>query len=120
MSKKIKLKDNNFWDTSSIMHDKTILSDLINKHFYGYSDTVGTDIKELLRNKIEYGLSLCTQYYETVMFDGGWSGHNFGFSIFSKNGGIYHVIWISTFGIYMCRSYNGTYTYHQISWTTIT
>lgn len=102
------------------MHDKDKLSDMVNKHFYGYDDTVGSDIKELLRNKMAYGLSLCTQPYETIMFDGGWSGKNFGFSIFSKNGGSHHVIWISTFGIYMCRLNNGTYTYQQISWTTIT
>lgn len=116
MSKSIKFKNNNYLDSSSITHNKHQLNDILNKHFYGYEDTLGTDIYEILRNKMEYGSSLCTKEAETVMFGGGWKGENFGLSIFSKDNLVKHLIWISIMGVYICRYYNGNYEYRTLSW----
>lgn len=109
-------------DSNDIIHGSNILSDILNNHFYGYDDTTGEDIKELLRNKMEYGKSLCTRQDESVVFGGGWNSHNYGLSIYSHSGwGKYqHLIFISTDGIRMCRNLNGTYTYYTMSWTTLT
>lgn len=114
MSKAIKFRNNTYLDTSSVSHDKMNLKEIINKRCYGYEDTSAGDIKELLRKKIIYGSSLCTKSNETIAFSGGWSGINYGFTIYSQTGSTKHAVWISTSGIYMGRIYNGTYEYFSI------
>lgn len=114
MSKSVKLKNDNYWDSSSIVHNKKMLNNILNTHFYGYNDTVGSDIKELLRNKMAYGDSLCTEQIETIMFNGGWRGIEFGFAIYTRNTQCKHVLWISINGIFICKYAGGQYFYKQI------
>ena len=114
MSKAIKFKNNTYLDTSGITHNKLNLKDIINKRMYGYQDTSASDIKELLRKKIAYGSSLCTLTNESVVFSGGWSGINFGLTLYSQTGDTKHAILFSTTGIYFGIQYNGNYEYYQI------
>ena len=114
ISKSIKFRNNTYLDTSSIVHNKINLKDIINKRMYGYQDTSASDVKELLRKKIAYGSSLCTTNNESIVFSGGWSGINFGVTLYSQTGDTRHAIWFSTSGIYLGRQYNGNYEYYQI------
>lgn len=114
MSKSIKFRNNTYLDTSSISHKNISLNSIIDKRMYGYQDTPAGDIKELLRKKIEYGSSLCSQNNESVVFSGGWQNVNFGVTLYSQTGSTKHAIWFSTSGVYFGRQYNGNYEYYQI------
>ncbi len=127
MSKSIKLKDNTYIDSTGVSHNRDTLknklnsidTNIANRTLDIYQDTVGSDVKEMLRNKIDYGASKSTKTNETILLNGGWSTRNYGFGIYSKIGNTQHIVWFSTFGIYMCRKHNGTYNYYQVSLTTI-
>ena len=114
MSKAIKFRNNTYLDTSSISHLNINLKDIINRRMYSYQDTPANDIKELLRKKIEYGSSICTQQNESIVFSGGWRNINFGVTLYSQTGTTRHAIWFSTSGVYFGRQYNGNYDYYQI------
>ena len=84
-----------------------------------YNDTAGTSWQDMMKNKIDYCINNGFVYGTNGMcfFNGGWSGVNYGFGIFSKIGAMYQLVWYSTDGIYFCRKdgiYN-TYLYRYVT-----
>lgn len=83
-----------------------------------FNDTSGSTWQDMMKNKLDYCINNINTTKENVetFINGGWSGVNFGFGIFSKIGTTYQLIWFSTDGIYYCRKLgNGNYDYRNIS-----
>ena len=81
-------------------------------------DTSGANWQDMMKNKIDYCINNIntTKTNVETFINGGWSGVNYGFGIFSKIGNLYQLIWISINDIYYCRkSGDGNYDYRNIS-----
>ena len=87
------------------------------------NDTSGSDWQEMMKNKLDYCINNINTTKENVetFINGGWSGRNFGFGVFSKlrntYQNTYQLVWFSSDGIYFCRNVFGTYDYRSILWT---
>ena len=81
------------------------------------NDTSGATWQDMMKNKLDYCVANINTTKENVetFINGGWSGVNFGFGIFSKLGTTYQLVWYSSDGIYYCRNVFGTYDYRNIS-----
>lgn len=111
MNKSIKLNDNTYLDSSCVVDNRTPLTDDL-KLLKSFNDTKGADYKEMLRNKIEYCKTIVANKSRAQMFlNGGWSGINYGFGIYSKIGTIHQIVWFSSFGIHFCSVVGDTYKY---------
>ena len=84
-----------------------------------FDDTSGSTWQDMMKNKLDYCISNIggTRGTQQAFINGGWSGVNFGFGIFSKIGLTYQLVWYSTDGIYYCRNVAGNYDYRNVSWT---
>lgn len=72
MSKSIKLKNNNYWDSSCVVDNRTPLTDDL-KLLKSFNGTKGAGYKEMLRNKIEYCKTIVANKSRAQMFlNGGW------------------------------------------------
>ena len=81
-----------------------------------FNDTSGSTWQDMMKNKIDYcidNIDTTRQNVETFI-NGGWSGANFGFGIFSKIGTTYQLIWFSSNATYYCRKLGDTYQYTDI------
>lgn len=80
-----------------------------------FNDTSGSDWQAMMKNKIDYCISnISTSKNNAMAFiNGGWSGQNYGFGIFSKIGtASYQLVWFSNIGYtYYVQKYNNNYTY---------
>lgn len=83
-----------------------------------FNDTSGSTWQDMMKNKLDYcvaNINTTKTNIETFI-NGGWSGVNYGFGVFSKIGTVYQLVWYSTDGIYYCRKLgNGNYDYRNIS-----
>lgn len=91
--------------------------DIYNRALDMFNDTSGSDWKTMMKNKIDY----CIQNIDTTksnaqaFVNGGWSGVNYGFGLFSKIGNFYQLVWFSKDYTYYCRkNTNGTYEYTTV------
>ena len=85
-----------------------------------YGDTSGSDIKELLRNKIAIVETQMNGLNNGMMFlNGGWSGHNYAMGIGSKIGTTITVLIIMSDGVYVGRKYNNGYSYIRLNHTVL-
>ena len=84
-----------------------------------FNDTSGSTWQDMMKNKLDYcTANINTTKVNTETFvNGGWSGVNFGFGVFSKLGNTYQLVWFSSEGIYYCRNVAGNYDYKNILWT---
>ena len=82
-------------------------------------DTNGSTWQDMMKNKLDYCINNIntTKGNIETFINGGWSGKNFGFGVFSKLGNAYQLVWFSNDGIYYCRNVFGTYDYKSILWT---
>lgn len=85
-----------------------------------FNDTSGSTWQDMMKNKLDYcvaNINTTKTNIETFI-NGGWSGANFGFGIFSKIGTVYQLVWYSSNATYYCRKMgNGTYQYTDMSIT---
>ena len=82
-----------------------------------FSDTSGSNWQDMMKNKLDYCISNIggTKGTQQAFINGGWSGVNFGFGIFSKIGLTYQLVWFSSNATYYCRKLgDGTYQYTDI------
>lgn len=81
-------------------------------------DTSGSSWQDMMKNKLDYciaNINTTKTNIETFV-NGGWSGVNFGFGIFSKIGPTYQLVWLSSNATYYCRKLgDGTYQYTNIT-----
>ena len=82
-------------------------------------DTSGSNVKEMLRNKLQYCKDTIPETHIETFVNGGWSGVNFGFGFYSRYGTTYHLLWYSTFGIFMIRQIGNNYEYYQKGWDSL-
>ena len=83
-----------------------------------FNDTSGSNWQDMMKNKLDYCINNINTTKENVetFINGGWSGINIGFGIFSKIGNKYQLIWTSSNATYYCRKLgNGTYQYTNIT-----
>lgn len=81
-------------------------------------DTSGANWQDMMKNKIDYCINNINTTKENVetFINGGWSGVNYGFGVFSKLGDVYQLIWTSSDATYYCRKLGGgTYQYTNIT-----
>lgn len=78
-----------------------------------FSDTAGSDWQTMMKNKIDYCINNIdtTKYNKETFINGGWSGVNYGFGIFSKIETTYQLVWHSQIGTLYCRRIGSTYVY---------
>jgi hypothetical protein len=83
-----------------------------------FNDTSGSNWEAMMKNKIDY----CINHINTTkgnaqaFINGGWSGVNYGFGLYSKIGGFNQLVWFSKDYSYYCRRQsNGTYEYSLIN-----
>lgn len=121
MSNSFKYKNNNYLDSSGIVKNREILNQYLNRKIEYFNDTTATNINELLRNKMDLCSQQCQNETKCQMFiNGGWSGKNYGFGMYSKIDGCQQLIWICTDGIYFCRKIGNIYdSYKKVSFTNI-
>ena len=82
------------------------------------NDTSGSTWQDMMKNKLDYCIANINTTKENVetFINGGWSGVNYGFGIFSKLGDTYQLIWTSSEAMYYCRRLsNNTYQYTNIT-----
>lgn len=82
------------------------------------NDTSGANWQDMMKNKLDYCIANINTTKENVetFINGGWSGVNYGFGIFSKLGDTYQLIWTSSEAMYYCRRLsNNTYQYTNIT-----
>lgn len=83
-----------------------------------FDDTSGATWQDMMKNKLDYcinNINTTKTNYENFI-NGGWSGVNFGFGIFSKIGPTYQLVWFSSNATYYCRKLgDGTYQYTNIT-----
>jgi hypothetical protein len=90
---------------------KVLPSKLTEKLDY-FNDTSGTDVKELLRNKISQVQTQLNGVGNGMMFlNGGWAGVNYCFGIGSKVGVVIQVICFFNDNIFYARYDGGGYSY---------
>ena len=116
MAKSFKYKDNMFLDSTGIVHNKQLLSDILVVDMF--DDTSGSDWKEMLRNKIAYCKPKFTRQNQSILLNGGWLNHNFGFAICTRIGTQYQIVWLCISGICYCR-YDGSQYYYWSNFDTI-
>ena len=83
-----------------------------------FNDTSGSNWQDMMKNKIDYCISNIDASKTSLetFINGGWSGVNFGFGIFSKIGTTYQLVWTSSDATYYCRKLgNGNYVYKDRS-----
>lgn len=80
-----------------------------------FNDTSGSDWQTMMKNKLDYCINNINTSKNNAMsfINGGWSGNNYGFGIFSKIGtSSYQLVWFSNIGYtYYVQKYNNNYTY---------
>ena len=79
-----------------------------------FNDTSGTDWIDMMKNKINWCISNITSStgYKETFINGGWSGVEYGFGLFSKiNNLCYQLVWFSTRGIFYMRKIGTEYNY---------
>lgn len=78
-----------------------------------FNDTSGSDWQAMMKNKIDYCISNIdtTKNNKETFINGGWSGVNYGFGVFSKIGTTYQLVWHSQIGTLYCRKIGSTYVY---------
>ena len=119
MSRSVKPKNNDYIDSSGIVHNREQLNNII--IIDKFNDTSGNDWKEMLRNKIDYCIPLFTRENQTIILNGGWQNMNFGFAMVTKitdthqTDAIYQIVWCSGFGMYYCRKIGNDYNYWSTS-----
>lgn len=100
--------------------DLSVNGTINNKHISYFDDTGGSDIKEMLKAKIDLVETQLSSVNNGMMFfNGGWSGHNYGFGLGSKIENTISFVWISTDGIFHGRKYEGTYSYQGTYWSNL-
>ena len=94
-----------------------VAMDLYNNALDLFNDTSGSDWQTMMKNKIDYCIdNMNTNKTNAEMFiNGGWSGVNYGFGIFSKIGTVYQLVWHSSTDTYYVRKSGSTYTYKNMS-----
>lgn len=83
-----------------------------------FDDTSGATWQDMMKNKLDYCISnIDTSKTNLETFiNGGWSGVNYGFGVFSKTGPTYQLVWFSSNATYYCRKLgDGTYQYTNIT-----
>lgn len=92
-----------------------ISGEIRNSNLDLFNDTTGADWKEMMKNKLDYCIANIetSSNYKMSFINGGWSGNNYGFGLFSKINGIYQLVWFSNTVIRYCRKSSGTYTYYS-------
>lgn len=73
MSKSIKLKDNNYLDSKSVVHNKQLLSDIVDK--------LNNSMNKNGINSSTFGIDVNSNYnvgYNAYIFYGGWQQHFMG------------------------------------------
>lgn len=123
MSKAIKLSDNTYLDSTSIVHNKTKLSDILNSDniLYANINTVHTTHSSAIMELLDAGRDLLSRS-GAVLFNGqlGGSGSLFSGTIYRfSNNVIYIMVCISSRNMYFGRYYNGDYQINQVTSTTI-
>lgn len=90
--------------------------DTSNKVLDIYNNTSGSSRKDLLENKLTVGRDNSTKANEIIMINGGWSGINYGYGIYSKIANdVDHFLYVDQNGIYTIREYNNNYEYNFMS-----
>lgn len=82
------------------------------------NDTSGANWQDMMKNKLDYCINNINTTKSDVetFINGGWSGVNYGFGLFSKLGTNYQLVWISSNATYYCRKLsNNTYQYTNIT-----
>ena len=94
-----------------------VKTDIINPNLDLFSDTSGSDWQTMMKNKLDYCISNINTSKENMetFINGGWSGINYGFGIFSKIGTTYQLIWHSDYGSYYVRKIGSNYDYYSNS-----
>ena len=89
--------------------------DIYFKELDMFNDTSGSDWQAMMRNKIDYCIdNINTSKESTSAFiNGGWSGVNYGFGIFSKIGTVYQLKWFSSNSTYYVRKIGSSYSYYN-------
>lgn len=100
------------YNNARVYKDLRVDGTINNKHISYYNDTSGSDIKAMLKAKVDLVATQLSSVTNGMMFfNGGWSGHNYGFGLGSKIGNTISFVWISTDGIFHGRKYGNTYSY---------
>lgn len=110
--------NNNFSSSQSITGDLTVSGDITNHVLDLFNDTSGSNWQDMMKNKLDYCINNIntTKTNLETFINGGWSGVNYGFGVFSKIGTVYQLIWFSSDDIYYCRKLGGeTYNYRNIN-----
>lgn len=92
-----------------------VKTDIVNPNLDLFSDTSGSSWKDMMKNKLDYCVSTMKtskQNMETFI-NGGWSGVNYGFGIFSKIGTAYQLTWFTNDGYKYVRKIGSTYSYYS-------
>lgn len=78
-----------------------------------FQDTIGTDWKNFLKNKIDFAIANMdnTKTNTSAFINGGWAGHNYGFGICGKININYLLVWYSSYGTYYCLFDGTNYNY---------
>ena len=82
------------------------------------NDTSGANWQDMMKNKLDYCIANIntTKTNIETFINGGWSGVNYGFGVFSKLGDTYQLMWTSSNAMYYCRKLsNNTYQYTNIT-----
>jgi hypothetical protein len=107
--------DGNITNTGNISTTGSldVSGEIINPNLDMFNDTSGNSWSEMMKNKIDYCINniKVTSTNKVVPINGGWSGVNYGFGLFSKIGEIYQLIWFSNNVIRYCRKSGSTYEY---------
>lgn len=90
-----------------------VSGEIINPNLDMYNDTSGSSWTEMMKNKLDYCVNnlKVTSNNKIVPINGGWSGVNYGFGLFSKIGGVYQLTWFSINVIRYCRKIGSSYEY---------
>ena len=121
MAKSIKPKNNTYWDSSAVSHNKIPLDSYINNHLEFFNDTSASDIKDLIKKKLDYVVAQTQNENNSMIFlNGGWQYHNYFCGIGARIGKTcYQVMLFNQEYIYIGRYINGTYYYYGIQCTAL-
>lgn len=90
-------------------------TDIINPNLDLFNDTSGSDWKTMIKNKLDYCISNIKTSKENIetFINGGWSGVEYGFGIFSKIGTTYQLMWHTKNGYCYVRKVGNIYDYYS-------
>lgn len=103
------------YGTAYIDTNLNVGKDIYNTNIDLFSDTSGSSWKDMMKNKLDYCVSnmkTSKQNMETFI-NGGWSGVEYGFGLFSKIGTVYQLTWFTNNGYRYVRKIGSTYSYYS-------